>query len=309
MGTAPLGWLFESVSDEQAHEALLAAAVHGIGYVDTAPSYGLGLAERRVGRFLAELRARRQPLPIVSTKIGRRVAAVDDDAEWTPAFPGAPRARMTEAWSRDGVMRGFEESLERLGVDRVDILLIHDADEVEDLVYHETFPAVRELREQGLVSRVGFGLNWPDVATRFVQRLDVDIVLLAGRYTLLDDSAADEFLPACLDSGTGVIAASPFNTGILAQPDPGPEARFNYRPAPAEMIARARRIAVVGKDHGVSLPMLAAQYPLTHPAVESVVIGMRNPDEAALNARLFDTPVPQAAWDDLRAEGLIERGA
>jgi D-threo-aldose 1-dehydrogenase len=195
------------------------------------------------------------------------------------------------------VLRSFEESLRRLGLERVDVVLIHDPDDHMDAALGEAYPALEELRGRGVVRAIGAGMNQAPALARFVRETDIDCVLLAGRYTLLDRSAAADLLPACVERGVAVIAGGVLNSGILAAPRPG--ATYDYAPAPPELLERARAIEATCGRHGVPLPAAALQFPLRHPAVAAVLVGARSPAEITEDARLFELPVPDALWDEL----------
>jgi D-threo-aldose 1-dehydrogenase len=297
LGTAPLGFLYEPVDDEQAAGTIAAALDHGVSYLDTAPGYGLGVAEARVGRALRYA----PPGVIVSTKVGR--VLTEPTGPFTPPFPGAPRLRAQFDFSRDGILRSLEDSLRRLGTDHVDVVYLHDPDDHEDEVYRSAYPTLAQLREEKVVGAIGVGMNQSAMPARFVSRLDLDLVLLAGRYSLLDHGALADLLPACADRGVGVVVGGVFNGGILA--DPGPGARYAYRPATDDELRRARRVRDVCRRHGVPLAAAAMRFPLGHPAVVSVLVGMRSPAEVAGNLAAFAHPVPDDLWAELRAEGLL----
>jgi D-threo-aldose 1-dehydrogenase len=297
LGTAPLGFLYEPVDEEQAGSTIAYALDHGVSYLDTAPGYGLGVAERRVGQALRSA----PPGVIVSTKVGR--VLTEPTGPFTPPFPGAPRLRAQFDFSRDGILRSLEDSLRRLGTDRVDVVYLHDPDDHEDEVYRSAYPTLARLREEKVVGAIGVGMNQSAMPARFVSRLDLDLVLLAGRYSLLDHSALADLLPACADRGVGVVVGGVFNSGILA--DPGPRARYAYRPATDDELGRARRVREVCRRHGVPLAAAAMRFPLGHPAVVSVLVGMRSPAEVAGNLAAVEHPVPDELWAELRAEGLL----
>lgn len=297
LGTAPLGFLYEPVDDEQAANTLAYALEHGVSYLDTAPGYGLGVAETRVGRALRLA----PPGVIVSTKVGR--VLTEPTGPFTPPFAGAPRLRARFDFSRDGILRSLEDSLRRLGVDRVDVAYLHDPDDHEDEVYRSAYPALARLREEKVVGAIGVGMNQSAMPARLVSRLDLDLVLLAGRYSLLDHSALADLLPACAQHGVGVVVGGVFNSGVLA--DPGPHARYAYRPATDDELRRARAVREVCRRHGVPPGAAAMRFPLGHPAVVSVLVGMRSPAEVAANLAAFDHPVPDDLWAELRAEGLL----
>ncbi|MEV4243752.1 aldo/keto reductase [Streptosporangium canum] len=302
-GAAPIGNLFTAVSDAEAGAAVDAAYDAGFRLFDTAPHYGLGLSERRLGAALA---GRPRDSYTLSTKVGRLLV---------PAPAGGPAGRddqgfdvpadLRRVWdfSRDGVRRSLEESLERLGLDTVDIVLIHDPDDHWEQAVSEAYPALAELRDQGVVKAVGVGMNQSEMLARFVRETGVDMVMLAGRHTLLDQSGEEELLPLCQERGVSVVAAGVFNSGLLATHDPS--GTYDYAPAPAPLLARARRIAAVCESHGVTLPQAALAFPLRHPAVASVVVGARSAAEVARNAALTARPVPEDLWAELAAEDLI----
>ena len=303
-GGAPLGGLHHAVDDATAAATVDAAWDAGIRFFDTAPHYGLGLSERRLGEAL---RTRRRGDYVVSTKVGRTLvpdpggsARRDDEG-----FDVAATHRRVWDFSADGVRRSLDASLERLGLDRVDLVLLHDPDDHRRQAFDEAYPALHELRAQGVVGAVGAGMNqWPMLAD-MVRTLDLDVVLLAGRYTLLDPSAGDVLLPLCLERGVAVVAGGVFNSGLLAQPVVASEATFDYRPAAAQLVARARSIAAVCGRHGVTLPQAAVAFTSGHPAVASVLLGMRSPAEVAEDVALLDAAVPGELWSELVAEGLL----
>ncbi|GIH19510.1 oxidoreductase [Rugosimonospora africana] len=297
LGTAPLGFLYEPVDDEQAAATIARALEGGVSYLDTAPGYGLGVAEARVGRALRSA----DPGVIVSTKVGR--VLTEPAGPFTPPFPGAPRLRARFDFSRDGILRSLEDSLRRLGTDRVDVVYLHDPDDHEDEVYRSAYPTLARLREEKVVGAIGVGMNQSAMPARFVSRLDLDLVLLAGRYSLLDHSAITDLLPACARRGVGVVVGGVFNSGILV--DPGPHARYAYSPASDDELARALRVREVCRRHGVPMSTAAMRFPLGDPAVVSVLVGMRSPAEVAANLAAFGHPVPDDLWSELRAEGLL----
>jgi D-threo-aldose 1-dehydrogenase len=301
LGTAPLGNLFAPVPEEDATATVRAALEAGLTYVDTAPHYGLGLAERRLGRLLAGLPRDRF---VVSTKVGRLVRPLAPGETADPeGFADNPPAKRVWDFSGDGVRRSLEESLERLGLDRVDIVLVHDPDDHEREAYEQAFPALIELRDQGVVTAIGAGMNQAEMLTRFVRDLDIDVVLVAGRYSLLDQRALAELLPACAGRGTGVVVGGVFNSGLLADPRPG--ATFDYAPAPPELVDRAARLAEVCARHGTPLRAAALAFPFGHPAVTSVLVGARSAAEVKDAVACFEWPVPGELWAELVATGLL----
>jgi D-threo-aldose 1-dehydrogenase len=303
LGGAPLGGYGAPVSEADALAAVEAAWQAGIRGFDTAPHYGLGLSERRMGRALA---GKPRGEYALSTKVGRLLVPVDepsgDDA--ADGFPGLPAThRRVWDFSADGVRRSLESSLERLGLDRVDLVLLHDPDDHEEWAFTEAYPALERLRAEGTVGAIGAGMNQAAMLTRFVRDTDVDAVLLAGHYTLLDQDGLAELLPAAAERGTGVIIGGVYNGGLLADPRPG--AVYNYRAAPEEMVRRARRLKEVTARHGVPLRAAALRFPLGHPAVSSVLVGARSAAEVRDAVDMFHHPVPAALWQELRAEGLL----
>ena len=301
LGTAPLGNLFAPVPEEDATATVRAALEAGLTYVDTAPHYGLGLAERRLGRLLAGVPRDRF---VVSTKVGRLVRPLAPGETADPeGFADSPPARRVWDLSGDGVRRSLEESLERLGLDRVDIVLVHDPDDHEREAYEQAFPALIELRDQGVVAAIGAGMNQAEMLTRFVRDLDIDVVLVAGRYSLLDQRALAELLPTCAARGTAVVVGGVFNSGLLADPRPG--ATFDYAPAPPELVDRAARLAEVCARHGTPLRAAALAFPFGHPAVTSVLVGARSAAEVQDAVACFEWPVPGELWADLVATGLL----
>lgn len=304
VGGGPLGGLYSAVDDAAARDALSAAWESGIRYYDTSPHYGLGVSERRIGGFLA---GEPRDAFTLSTKVGRVLVPQDapGDAE-DQAFAVPATHRRVWDFSRDGVRKSFEDSLARLGLDRIDVLLLHDAEEHFDVALREGYPALAELRAEGLVRAIGAGMFDSAKLATLVRETDVDVVMLSGRYTLLDHSALDDLMPACAERGVSVLAASVFNSGVLAVPRPDQSAHYDYEPAPPEVLERAHRIADVCEAHGVTLPQAALAFPLTHPVVASVVIGVRSADEVRSNVTACAAGVPAALWADLRDAGLLD---
>lgn len=304
-GAAGIGNLYTEVTDEQARAAVDTAWDCGIRTYDTAPHYGIGLSERRLG---AALRDRPRAEYTLSTKVGRLLEPADpggDDLAQGFAVPATHR----RVWdfSADGVRRSLDASLERLGLDRVDVVYLHDPDDHAEQAFHEAYPALEELRSQGVVGAIGAGMNQTAMLTRFVQDTDVDVVLCAGRYTLLDHRALTDLLPAARRRGTSVVVGGAFNSGLLA--DPGPGSTYNYAPAPPELLDRALRLKGIAERHGTTLRAAALALPAAHPAVASVLVGARSAAEVRDCAQQFATPVPAAFWRELRAEGLLPHAA
>jgi D-threo-aldose 1-dehydrogenase len=306
-GGAPIGNLYQAVDERTAAGAVNAAWRAGVRFFDTAPHYGLGLSERRLGRALA---ARPRAEFVVSTKVGRLlVPEAGGSGRDTEGFDVPATHRRQWDFSGEGVRRSLAASLGRLGLDRVDVVLLHDPDEHWPQAVEQAYPALRELRAAGTVGAIGAGMNQWRMLADLVRHADLDVVLLAGRYTLLDQSALDVLLPLCEERGVSVIAAGVFNSGLLATASPGPGATYDYVPGPPELIERARRIAAVCDRHGVTLPQAALAFPAGHPAVASVLIGMRSPAEVAGNLALAARPVPEALWAELVERGLLRPDA
>lgn len=293
LGTGPLGGLFAPVSDEQAEQTLAAAWAAGIRYFDTAPHYGAGLAERRLGRFLRNLPGGAAQA-VVSTKVGRVLVPGEGTEEGFPGRTGYVRVR---DYSRDGVLRSLEDSLRRTGLDRFDLVLIHDPDDHWEQAAGQAYPALAELRDQGVVGAIGAGMNQAEMLTRFVRETDVDAVLVAGRYTLLDRTAARELLPECELRGVAVIVGGVFNSGVLAG-----GTTFDYEAAPPEVLERVRGLRRICRSYGVPLPAAALRFPHRHPAVTTVLIGARSAGEVREDLDLAATAVPEGLWTELTRE-------
>ncbi|HEX6444546.1 MAG TPA: aldo/keto reductase [Streptosporangiales bacterium] len=296
-GAASIAGLYTPVSEAQAADTIRTALDAGLRYLDTAPHYGAGLSEQRLGAALA---GRPRDSFVVATKVGRRLrprAAGErpDDS----GFPGEPAYKREWDWSRDGIRRTLEGSLERLGLDHVDIAYLHDPDDHEHLVYASAYPALAELRDEGAVRAIGAGMNQTPMLTRFVTRLDLDVVLCAGRYTLLERTAEADLLPACVERGVSVVIGGVFNSGLLAEPAPG--ARYNYAPVPGDVLARALRLRDACAVHGVPLAAAALRFPLRHPAVATVLVGARSPAEVSADAALVRHEIPDALWAGVAA--------
>ncbi len=301
-GGAAIGGLYEAVGEEQAQRTVARALHRGLHYLDTAPHYGLGLSEQRLGRAL---RGVPRDSFQISTKVGRRLSPLAP-GETEPAHGFVTTASFKRSWdfSHEGILRSLHDSLDRLELDRVDILYLHDPDSFESEVYATGYPALAQLRAEGVVGAIGAGMNQAEMLTRLVRRLDLDLVLVAGRYSLLDQSALTSLLPACSERGVGVVVGAPFNGGLLAAPRPG--AIYDYRTATPELVARATRMREVCAYHGVTLTAAALQFPLGHPAVVSVLAGARSPQEVDANARAFNARVAPEVWDELKHEGLLD---
>ena len=270
----------------------------GIRFFDTAPQYGNGLAEQRLG---AVLRAKPRDQYVLATKVGKLLRAGAPPQSDT--FPGAPPLNPVFDFSYDGVMRSIEESVKRLGIDKIDILHIHDPDDHFEAALTGAYRALDRLRTEGTIQAVGAGMNQAEMLARFARDGDFDCFLLAGRYTLLDQVGLKELLPLCAERGIAIIAGGVFNSGILADPRPG--THYNYATAPDELVQRAGRINAICRRHGVSLKAVAIQFPLGHPAVQTVLTGCRSGDELRENVEAFQAPVPPSVSEDLKAEGLL----
>jgi D-threo-aldose 1-dehydrogenase len=317
MGTAPLGDLWERIPENRAEATLAAAWAGGVRYFDTAPWYGNTLAEHRLGHFL-----RQQPPGsfAVSTKVGRvyRRSRGPDEAPVGPWAGGLPFVLRFD-YTYDGVMRSYEDSLQRLGLARVDLLVIHDV----DIGYHDDeagiercfrqledggLRALEELKSAGEISGYGAGINEGPMIGRFLERVDLDFLLVAMPYTLLDQAPLDDAFPRCAERGIGVVIGSPFASGILAT-GPIDGARYNYAPAAPETLDKTRRIAEVCRRHGVPLAAAALQFPLGHPAVAAIIPGAVHPGEVEQNLAHLRTAIPADLWAELKAERLLHPDA
>ncbi|MFI9639988.1 aldo/keto reductase [Micromonospora sp. NPDC051925] len=303
-GAAQGGNLYRATTDEEFATAVDTAWEAGLRYYDTAPHYGLGLSERRLG---AALRTRPRDEYVVSTKVGRLLVPSPQGAHRRDpeGFDVAARHRRVWDFSRDGVLRSLESSLERTGLDRVDIVYLHDPDEHWEQAATEAVPALVELRDQGVVRAIGAGMNQSHLLTRFVQETDVDVVMCAGRYTLLEQGALADLLPAAESRGVGVVIAGVYNSGLLSRDQPPADATYNYQQAPPELIARARRIAAVCESYGVTLPQAALAFVRSHPAVVSTVVGLRSGAQVAQTLTRSAADVPAELWPALRTAGLL----
>jgi len=298
LGLAPIGGLYSPVSERQARATVEKAWDLGIRFFDVAPLYGNGLSETRAG---AVLRDKPRESFVLSTKVGRllRPGGADRQRIWSEPVDVTP----VFDFSADGVRTSYAESLTRLGLDRADLLHVHDPDDFFAPAASEALPELAALRSLGRISGVSVGMNQTPMLIDFVRTGLVDSVLVAGRYTLLDQSAADELLPLCASSGVSVIVGGVFNSGILA--DPRPDSTYDYGRAPGPLIARALAIQEVCSAHGVPLRAAAIQFPLTHAAVTCVLVGARSPAEVEDAVAMASLPVPSALWDDLRDAGVL----
>ena len=316
-GTAPFANLYRAIGDEDADLILNRAWDSGVRYFDTAPLYGMGLAETRLGRFL---RGKNRNDYVLSTKVGRLLRATSPDKrDGIGKWFDVPSRKEVYDYGYDGVLRSLEFSLERLGLDRIDILYAHDLDlfnhdgpqvvqEHLDTFVAGGYRALLRLREEGVISAFGGGLNAWEPAQWLAERCDFDIFLLAGRYTLLEQEADASFLPLCRQRGIGIVIGGPYNSGILAT-GPRPGAYYNYEPAPPEVLDRVARIEAACSRKGVRLLDAAFQFPLTHGAVLSVIPGGQNVTEMDANLKASQAKIPSELWDELEAEGLLKRSS
>jgi D-threo-aldose 1-dehydrogenase len=296
LGTAPLGNLFTAISDDEAAATVRAAWDAGVRFFDTAPQYGHGLAETRLGRALAE--SPRDEM-VVASKVGRLLRPSSGVRPAT-IFRDIPELDPVFDFSREGVLRSIEESLTRLDMDRLDVVHVHDPDDHEDEALRSAFPTLIELRDQGVIGRVGCGMNQADMLSRFVDRVDLDCVLIAGRYSLLDRQATS-LLEQCRARGVEVIVGGVFNSGLLARPEVG--ATFDYAAAPEALVERARALQVVCESFGVPLPAAAVQFVLRHPAVATVLVGARSASEINDDVEYASASMPEELWPALAAAG------
>jgi D-threo-aldose 1-dehydrogenase len=316
-GTAPLGNLYRPLTERDAQATLDAAWDIGCRYFDTAPLYGLGLAETRLNGFLRRHQAERV---LLSTKVGRLLERCSpSERTGIGRFFDTPNRRERYDYSYDGVMRSLEFSLERLGVDAIDILYCHDVDvfthgspEAADKRIAEFmnggYQALDKLRAEGVVKAIGAGVNEWQICEVLAKAGDFDLFLLAGRYTLLEQDSLQSFLPLCEAKGIGIVLGGPFNSGILAT-GPTPGAFYNYDPAPAHILERVGSIEAICKAHGVPLAAAALQFPLAHPAVVSVIPGGQSAGELHQNVEALRHPIPSALWADLKRAGLVRDDA
>jgi D-threo-aldose 1-dehydrogenase len=296
-GGAAIGGLYRATTETEARSAIDSAWAVGIRYFDTAPHYGLGLSESRLG---AALKDRPRAEFVISTKVGR-VLVPNANPRGTDIADGFDVPDVFERvndYSRDGVRRSLHASLARLQLDRVDIVLVHDPDEFVDQALREALPALVELREQNVVGAIGVGMNQWEALRRFVLECDLDVVMVAGRWTLLDRSALP-LLEACDERGVSVVSAAPFNSGLLATASPRDGMTFDYMTAPRPKVAAARRLAAVCERYGTTPPAAALQFPLLQESVAAVVTSMRSSAEVEEDVELFLSRIPEDAWTEL----------
>jgi len=317
-GTAPLGNLFRPLADETARQTLAAAEQQGFGYYDTAPFYGFGLSERRLGDAL-----RRRKDIVLSTKVGRLLQPVPGPVDETQARHGYATPMPFEPvydYSYDAVMRSYQESLQRLGLSRIDILYIHDigrlthgdANEARmaELTKGGGLKALEELRTAGAISGFGMGVNEVAACLDVMDHARLDVILLAGRYTLLEQTSLDELFPRCEAAGTAIVVGGPYNSGILAVgTKTGAPLYYNYEAAPQDVIEKVRKIEAVCDRHGVPLAAAALQFPLAHKLVASVIPGLDSPERVSHTLTLYRHKIPAELWQELRHEKLIRPDA
>ena len=309
-GATAIGGMYTAVTSHDASDAVAAAWESGIRFYDAAPQYGRGNGETRLGEGLAPYPRERY---VLSSKVGRLLRAGappnpdDFGPDGTPYDADAPEVATVYDYSRDGVLTSIEESLKRLGTDHLDLVHVHDPDDYVEEALATAFPTLIELREQQVIKAIGAGMNQTAALEIFARESDPDVFLLAGRYTLLEQHALDTFLPLCAERGIAVIAGGVFNSGLLANPRPG--THYNYDPAPASLIARARRLGAVCERHGVPLKAAALQLPAAHPVIAATLTGARSRAEVEENVALFDLPIPASLWAELKAEGLLASDA
>lgn len=302
LGLAPIGGLFAPVSEEEALATIERAWELGVRFFDTAPLYGYGLSEQRAG---LALRAKPRRDFVLATKVGRLLVPGGDEGQ--DFWFDVPDVGPVSDYSSAGALRSHRESLERLGLERVDLLHVHDPGDRFEEAMAGAYSALVELRRRGTIRGVGVGMNHAPLLARFVEAGDLDCVLLAGRYTLVDQSGLDELLPLCAERQTAVIAGGVYNSGLLADPRAG--ATYDYAEAPPQIVERAVALQAVCESHGVPLKAAAIQFPAAHPAVASVLTGARSAAEIEENVRMFELQLPRQLWADLKAQGLLPENA
>ncbi|CAB4534656.1 unannotated protein [freshwater metagenome] len=298
LGTAPLGGLFKSVTESESDAVVTEALDAGIHYIDTAPLYGYGVGEVRVGRGIKG----HPQQPVISTKVGRLLRP-GKNTEFDKFPDSDPNIEIYFDHSPAGIRKSLEDSLTRLGRDSVDIVYIHDADTWVQEAIDSAYPELHKMREEGIVKAIGIGMNWCATSIAMMKEMDLNVALIAGRFTLLDQSAQEELYPLAMKKNVSIIAAGVFNSGVLANPVDG--AHYDYEPASQEILQKARAIGKFLEKYEVSLPAAALQFPLRHPAVASVLNGAGSVAELRANIASFDAQLPEDLWTDMEREGLI----
>jgi len=315
LGCAPIGNLYRPLSDEQAIATVLAALKAGVGYLDTAPFYGHGRSEQRIGEAL---RSWTGPRPVLSTKVGRVLDPVAKGEEGDFAYAEPLQYRPRFDYSRDGIRRSLEGSFERLGVERIDIALVHDIGRMTHgdahpkllrQVMDEALPALHDARSEGLLRWIGIGVNECEVCLELLERVSLDCILLAGRYTLLEQPALTTgLLDFCRKRGTMIVAAGVFNSGLLAT-KPDASSPYNYADVPPAILARAQALWRGCEAFGVAPQAAAVQFPTLHPAIAATIVGARSPDEIAQILAWRKQTAPPALWTALKKDGFIAADA
>ena len=305
LGCAALGGLYGDIPDQQAHAVVHKALNLGLNVIDTAPLYGSGKSEIRLGQAL-------QGVPrdnyVLASKVGRVLEPTDDDDRGMDIFGDPPPFKPVFDFSHDGIMRSVDESLQRLQLDRIDILHIHDPDDHYREAIGSAYPALDKLRAEGTIKAVSAGMNQWEMLARFAREGDFDCFLLAGRYSLLEQESLDELLPLCLERDIGIMAGGTYNSGIMAKGS-GEGAKYDYADPPAEIVDKARRIETVAARHGVDVKAAASQFALAHPAVTCIIPGTRRPERVQENFDLVKAEIPAQLWAELREEKLIRADA
>jgi D-threo-aldose 1-dehydrogenase len=305
LGCAAIGGLYGDIPDEQATEVVHKALELGLNLFDTAPLYGSGKSEIRLGQALKDVP---RDSYVLASKVGRILVPTEDDDRGQSIFGDPPPFKPVFDYSYDGIMRSLEDSLKRLGVERIDILHIHDPDDHWQEAIEGAYPALDKLRSEGVISAVSAGMNQWEMLARFAREGDFDCFLLAGRYSLLDQTALDELLPLCLEKNIGILAGGTYNSGILAK-GAKPGATYNYGEAPTEIIEKAAAIEAVAARHEVDIKAAASQFVFAHPAITSIIPGTRQPSRVEENFNLLTQEIPAEFWTDLKNENLLHQAA
>lgn len=304
-GSAPIGNLLTEVKEEQAVDAVNAAWETGVRYFDTAPHYGLGLAEQRLGKALSEYPRSEY---LLSTKVGRLLEPTDEYPGQNDLADGflVPKSFTRKYdYSADAVKRSIEASLKRLGTESIDIVFVHDPVNYFDEAMAGAFPTLSQMRSEGIIKSFGAGMIVSEMLGDFIRHTDLDVIMLGGRFTLLEQSALDTLLPLAIMADVSIVAAGVFNSGLLSRRRASQDATYNYEPANPEIIQKVNQIAEICERHGVTLPEAAAQFPLGHPAISHICLGARSREQVERNARLLDVKVPKALWLELCAAGFF----